>query len=101
MGDGIMKANRGTIRQNWTIFPVFAMVWYGIYQVGKAGSDSKFSVSLRETAPEGNWMYGPPDPKAQHHRHEHAILHAPEKEILSSFSSVIYRFSYCKIVFTL
>ena len=35
--DGIMRANRGTIRANWTIFPVFAMVWYGIYQVGKAG----------------------------------------------------------------
>ena len=35
--DGILKANRGTMRANWAVIPCFALVWYGIYQVGKAG----------------------------------------------------------------
>uniref|UniRef100_H2Z1U6 Uncharacterized protein n=1 Tax=Ciona savignyi TaxID=51511 RepID=H2Z1U6_CIOSA len=74
---GQWKAYGPTYKATWQVFPIAALVLYGAYKISVAGADSKFSVSIRSE--KGNWMYGKPDPKAVHHRHEHHILSAPEK----------------------
>nr|XP_002126162.1 uncharacterized protein LOC100186633 [Ciona intestinalis] len=74
---GQWKAYQGTYRANWQILPVTAFVLWGAWKISVAGADSPFSVSIRSE--KGNWLYGPPDPRAVHHRHEEHILTAPDK----------------------
>ncbi|CAK8677626.1 uncharacterized protein LOC143445807 [Clavelina lepadiformis] len=81
----IMTAIRGT----WAVqkpnfkktLPVWLsmgfFMWVGYKISFDWGRDSKFNVSLRSDT--GNWLYGPPDPKAVHDRHVEHIMHAPQK----------------------
>nr|CAB3263011.1 uncharacterized protein LOC100186633 [Phallusia mammillata] len=74
---GTWKSHQGTIKANWALAPSFLLGTYLLWKISKEGANSEFSVSLRSDT--GNWLYGPPSPKAVAERKEHHILHAPHK----------------------